>query len=176
MKSRNKQDVPPQVKGLLLLAGFIIGAITIRFFFLIMEIKTDSMEPALKRGDLVLISRLSSISKGNIAVFKSPAEEGLYLVSRAVASEYENIEIRNRIIYINNERFDHPVLTSEEKSSIFPMKFSHRDNMPPVRLGRGEFFMICDNSDKGFDSRTLGPVKNDSIAGRIVYIYEKQRD
>lgn len=173
MNSRNRQGTPHIIKVILMIAGFIIGAITIKFFFLFMEIKTDSMEPSLKRGDTVLISRLSDLNKGDLAVFKSPAEEGLYLVSRAAAEEHENIEIRDKVIYINNDRYIAPGEPIKNMTSIFPMKFSRRDNMPPVRLDRGEFFMISDNFDKGFDSRTFGPVKQENIIGRIVYIYRR---
>jgi signal peptidase I len=173
MKSRNKQDIPPHLKGIILLAGLIVGAIAIRFFFIVMEIKTDSMEPALKRGDLVLISRMADVKRGDIAVYKSPVEDGLLLISRAAGIEHESIEIRDKSVYINNEKFEPPWSTVKESSTIFPMKFSTRDNMPPLRLNRGEYFMLSDNFDKSFDSRTMGPVKKENITGRIIYIYEK---
>ena len=173
MKNRNKQDMPPHLKGIILLAGLITGAIAIRFFFMFMEIKTDSMEPALSRGDLVLISRMAAVQRGDIAVYKSPIDEGRLLVSRAAGIEHESIEIRDKSVYINNEKFDPAWDTIKDNSKIFPMKFSSRDNMPPIRLNRGEYFMLSDNFDKGFDSRTMGPVKKEKIIGPVIYIYGK---
>jgi len=173
MKNRNKQDMPPHLKGIILLAGLITGAIAIRFFFMFMEIKTDSMEPSLSRGDLVLISRMAAVKKGDIAVYKSPIDEGRLLVSRAAGVEHESIEIREKLLYINNNRFDPPWDTIKGSSTIFPMKFSTRDNMPPIRLDRGEYFMLSDNFESSFDSRTMGPVKKDKIIGPVIYIYGK---
>jgi len=173
MRNRNKQDMPPHLKAIILLAGLIVGAVAIRFFFMIMEIKTDSMEPALKRGDLILISRMSDVKRGDIAVYNSPIEEGLLLLSRAAGIEHESIEIRDKSLFINNEKFEMPWDTIKKSSEIFPMKFSSRDNMPPIRLNRGEYFMLSDNFDSSFDSRTTGPVKKEKIIGPVIYIYGK---
>ncbi len=59
--------------------------------------------------------------------------------------------------------------SSKEGETPFPMKFSFRDNMPPVKLERGEYFMLSDNFNSSFDSRSFGPVKNENITGRVIY-------
>jgi hypothetical protein len=49
------------------------------------------------------------------------------------------------------------------------MGFSFRDNMPPVKLNRNEYFIMGDNFDNSFDSRVFGPISGKLIEGKIIY-------
>ena len=158
-------------KIVMLSAGLLLGLILARVFFFIMTVKTDSMNPALQSGNRLLVSRLASCGKGDIVAMESPVEEGKLLLARIVASEYETVEIRNRIVYINDRVADFPWKTIKNDYSILPMKFTYRDNMPPVKLGRNEFFVMGDNYDKSYDSRTFGAIPGRLIEGKIIYIH-----
>jgi signal peptidase I len=151
-------------------AGLIAGFITVKIFFLLMTINSDSMNPTLKPGDKILISRTAGLKKGDIAAIDSPTEEGRILISRILASEYETVEIRNKVVYINDKKTDIVSETTRDENIIYPMKFCHRDNMPPVRIERNEFFVLGDNFDGGFDSRSFGRISKDAILGKIIYI------
>jgi signal peptidase I len=167
MKKKNKEDMPLLFKGILTFTGLIAGAIIMHFVLMIMPVNTSAMEPALNKGDHILINRLSGPVKGSIAVYTSPSEKGRLLISRVIGTEYDTIELRDRIVYINNEPLMIP--SSKETEGVFPMKFSFRDNMPPVKLGRGEYFMLSDNFNSAFDSRSFGPVKEENITGSVIY-------
>lgn len=150
-------------------AGLIAGFIFIKIFFLLMNVKTDSMNPALKTGDMIVINKLSKIKKGDIIAFKSPAEDGKILLSRIIAAEYDTIEIRNKSVFINDKSMETDYKTLRDDSNVFPMKFCFRDNMPPLKLGRNEFFVLGDNFDKSFDSRNFGKISGNVITGKVVY-------
>lgn len=167
MYSKNKDDTPMLLKAVFTLAGIIAGSVIMHFVLMIMPVKTSAMEPVLIKKDYVLISRFSRTGKGDIAVYKSPIEEGRMLISRIAGAEYDTVELRDRVVYINNDPLIMP--SSNSITSIFPMKFSFRDNMPPVKLKRGEFFMMNDNFNSSFDSRNFGPVNIDKIAGKVIY-------
>jgi len=51
------------------------------------------------------------------------------------------------------------------------MNFTFRDNMPAVKLSRNQYFVLNDDLDSGFDSRTLGVIPGSLIIGRIIYKY-----
>ena len=51
------------------------------------------------------------------------------------------------------------------------MNFTFRDNMPAVKLSRNQYFVLNDDLDRGFDSRTLGVIPGSLIIGRVVYKY-----
>ena len=169
MKKNSNNDQPLLLKIVMLAAGLLIGFICVKFFILIMDINTDSMNPALKTGDKIIINKRSSIRKGDIIAFDSPAEEGRILVSRVIASEYETVEIRNKVVFVNDKKIDPVSDSTRDERVIYPMKFCYRDNMPPLRLERNEFFVLGDNFDRSYDSRSFGRISKGTIIGRVIY-------
>ncbi len=169
MRNTNSATQPVLLKLILTAAGFILGFIIIGIFISIMPVRGSSMNPSLNQGDRVLISTMSGIRRGDRVAVESPVEEGKMLILRVIAAEDETIEIRNKIIFINGKRFDQPWKIMLDRSSIFPMKFCYRDNMPPVKLSRKEYFLMGDNFDSSFDSRNFGKVNENRIAGKIIY-------
>ncbi len=169
MKKNNNVDHPVLYKIVMLTAGLLIGFICIKSVFLMMDVKTGSMNPTLKSGDKIIINKISGIKKGDIIAFDSPAEEGRILISRVIASEYETVEIRNKIVFVNDKKTE--IISDETRNEkiIYPMKFCYRDNMPPVKLERNEFFLLGDNYDSSFDSRSFGKIPENIIIGKIVY-------
>ncbi len=156
-------------KIVMLSAGLLLGLIISRLFFFIMKVDTESMAPNLKTGDRILVSRFASAGKGDIVAVESPADEGRLVLSRIIASEFETVEIRNRVVFINDTAANFKWNTLKEGNSIYPMKFTYRDNMPPVKLGKDEYFLLGDNFDSSYDSRTIGAVPEKLIEGRIIY-------
>ena len=162
-------DLTMLSKIIILAAGFIIGFICIRIFFLLMVIKTDSMNPTFKPGDKIVISKMSRPQKGDIAAIESPTERDNILVLRIIASEHETVEIRNKEVFVNDKRVDITADSTRDKKIIYPMKFCYRDNMPPMQLDRNEYFVLGDNFDKSYDSRTFGKIQKNIIIGKVIY-------
>lgn len=167
MKKKNYADHPLLFKIIMLAGGLTAGFICIKILFLLMTVHTDSMNPSLKAGDKIIISRISRVKKGDIVAFHSPAENSKILLSRIIASEYETVEIRNKVVYINDKSIENK--TSGDDNIVFPMKFCFRDNMPPVKLVRNEFFVLGDNFNRSFDSRNFGRITINNIIGKIIY-------
>ena len=169
MKKNSNSDHPVFFKIVMFAAGLLIGFICIKILFLRMNINTDSMLPTLRTGDRILINKVTGIRNGDIIVFHSPAENGRLLVSRLIASEYETVEIRNKVVFVNDKKFDITSDTTRDEKIIYPMKFCYRDNMPPVKMQRNEYFVLGDNFDRSFDSRSFGKISSDAIVGKVVY-------
>ena len=58
---------------------------------------------------------------------------------------------------------------SSSDSRIFPEDFNHRDNMPLIKINKGEIFVVGDNYDYSFDSRDFGAISEELIIGRMIY-------
>ncbi|MGI5172237.1 signal peptidase I [Treponema sp. OMZ 840] len=43
--------------------------------------------------------------------------------------------------------------------------------MPPITLGKDEYFVLCDNRISAFDSRLFGPVRASEISGKALFQY-----
>lgn len=166
---KNRTDHPLLFKAVMLAAGLIAGFLAARIFFTVMTANTASMEPFIKKGEHVILSNVSSAGRGDVVAIENPADHGKLLLLRIVAAEDDTIEIRNRIIYINDKRFEPAWPVNRSSGAELPMKFCYRDNMPPVRLARNEIFLLGDNYDESYDSRTFGKTTAGAIVGRVIF-------
>ena len=171
MPFREKKRFSVIIKILYLAGGIAIGFIICRMFVVTFSMPDNSMEPNLRPGDTVVFLKHATPRPGDIVLMDSPVEPGRVLVKRVVSAEGDTVEIKNKVFYINNKQFNFKWKHRSADRRIFPMSFTYRDNMPVVKLGRKEFFVLSDNLDQGYDSRTLGLISRDLIIGKMIYHY-----
>jgi signal peptidase I len=166
----DKNRLTKYAKILIIFAGVIIGFIISRVFFIIpFSAQDNSMNPNIMKGDYVLILKITSPKEGDVVLLKSPVEPGRVILKRMIAIGEKNIEIKNKKIFINNIEIipNWNLLLNDNR--IFPEDFNHRDNLPQIKIKKGEIFVIGDNFDYSFDSRTFGAVDEQLIKGRMIY-------
>ena len=99
------------------------GLFIITFILQAFEIPSSSMENTLLIGDHVFVNRIifAPVTKwvgpllkyrnphhGDIIVFLSPAEPGLYVVKRVIGTPGDRIHLQNGVVYRNGEKLDEP--------------------------------------------------------------------
>jgi signal peptidase I len=159
------------IKILSATGGIIAGFIICRIFFIPFHMPDASMEPNVRTGDMLFILKHTTPKQGDIVLIESPVEAGRVLIKRVIAAEGDTIEIKNKTFHINNSAFDFRWKTKSTDKRIFPMNFTFRDNMPAVKIGRNQYFVLNDDLDRGFDSRTLGIIPDSLIIGKVIYKY-----
>jgi len=157
------------LKIIMTFSGLVIGIMISRIFIIPFTVSDISMLPNFKIGDNVFIMRYLLPDVGDIVLIKSPVEPDKVLLKRVIAKDGDTIEIRNKIIYINQERLIIGWKTLSKDERIFPMYFSYRDNFPIVKIKRGQYFIIGDNQDYSFDSKNFGVVDEDMLIGRLLF-------
>jgi signal peptidase I len=92
----------------------VVGLVLYIFVFDVWTIPSDdpmesaSIEPTLSAGDVVLISRHTSIARGNLLRCADPQAPGRFVVARAIAPEGETLEIRNEVVTLDGKRMPSP--------------------------------------------------------------------
>jgi signal peptidase I len=168
---KNKmQGLTKYAKILIIAAGIILGFIISRLFFILpFNAQDDSMNPIIKKGDYILILKIGSPKEGDIILVKSKVEPGRVILKRLIAKGEKNIEIKDKKIFINDTEFLPKWKLLSSDSRVFPERFSRRDNMPQIKIKQGEIFVIGDNFDYSFDSRTFGAIDERLVIGRMIY-------
>ena len=114
-----------------------------------------------------IIYRFRSPSRGDIAVFHSPAkaktvcDHGGIFVKRIIGLPGETVRERNDRIYINGRLLSEPYLKVTPRDSI--------NNTWKVPQGR--YFLLGDNRTYSCDSRYWGSVTRSALIGPVVATY-----
>jgi len=211
-KKENMQAEKPRettVEFLASLAAVLVtGLFIITFIVQAFEIPSSSMENTLLIGDHVFVNReqfaprtrwlgpilpYRQIRHGDIVVFLSPAEPGLYVVKRIIGIPGDRIHLRDGVVYRNGEKLDEPYVihqTGEGESnpyrdnfpSVAPSEFSNVTPEWEMALPQhvegddlvvppNSYFGMGDNRDVSLDSRYWGFIPEENVIGRPMFIY-----
>ncbi len=175
----------------------IILTMIIRTFVIqAFRIPTGSMEETLLVGDFLFVNkflygasvpftdwRLPAIRKpraGDIIVFKFPEDQKRDFIKRVVAAAGDTLQIIDKVVHINGVaqeqgfvKFTNPhILPSGHRDpNVKPSGAGNRDNFGPYVIPEHHFFMMGDNRDNSDDSRFWGPLHEDLIKGKALFIY-----
>lgn len=132
-------------------------------------ISSRSMAPALMVGDRVVANiysyRKAPPHRGDVIVFRGP-QSNVY-VKRVVAIGGDSIAGTSEGIMLNgallNESYVFRGNQQEQDPSI--------DIFGPLRVPAGTVFVIGDNRENSYDSRSFGGVPVRSVLGRAEFVY-----
>ena len=129
----------------------------------------DSMKPALKNGNVVLVNRLvynaRKPKRGDIIAFRPNGNENAhYSIKRVVALPGESIQIKEGSVYIDGAEMTEHIYAKEIVDAGIVDE--------PMKLGEDEYFVIGDNHEGSDDSRMadVGNVNRKDIFGKAWFV------
>ncbi len=156
---------------LALLLALFIRTFVVQAF----KIPSGSMIPTLLVGDQILVDKLvykfRKPERGDIMVFKYPEDETRDFIKRLIGLPGDKLEIRNRVVYINDKPLDEAAYAYHESSRQNEFYLDIRDNFGPALIPEKKYFMMGDNRENSQDSRFWGFLDEDKIVGRAFIIY-----
>ena len=125
------------------------------------EVASESMEPTLHPGSVVLVDkigpRLRGIHRDDVVVFASP-QDGRESVKRVVAVAGQHVAIRDADLYVDDVKVVEPQV---DHSRIDGLWFG------PVTVPERAVFVLGDARAGSVDSRVYGSVPLGAIHGRV---------
>ena len=118
-----------------------------------------SMEPTIKDGSKVLVFKKREINRGDIIVYR---EEDSDTIKRVIGLPGDKIEItEDGIVKVNGE-----VL----KETYIEGKTPPEEQVYPITVPKGEYFVMGDNRNDSFDSRfiSVSGIKEEEIIGKVI--------
>jgi signal peptidase I len=156
--------------------ALIIRTLVIQAF----KIPSGSMEDTLAIGDHILVNKfvygmklpfvdkkvfkIRDPRRGDVIVFEYPEDAGKDFIKRVIGTPGDTVEVKDKRVYVNGLPYENPHEIHKEKE-LFPREQNPRDNMGPVTVPAGAYFMMGDNRDRSYDSRFWGFVKSDKVKG-----------
>ena len=136
------------------------------------EVPTGSMEPTIHKGSRMIGFRLSYLfsepERGDIIIFKYPENEKETYVKRVIGCPGEYVEIRNGVVYINDEPLE------EDYVYYIGGVADPAGDFPKTLVPEGSYFVLGDSRNNSKDSRywtTTHFVTEDKILGKAIFSY-----
>jgi len=111
----------------------------------------------IRRGDVVVFDRVTM--NGNTVAHDD-------LIKRVVALSGEAIEIKNCDVYINDTKLAEDYLPENDVSNPDPSARCRVVSMRRITVPEGHVFVMGDNRDESFDSRSFGSIPESLVIGR----------
>jgi signal peptidase I len=149
---------------------------------------SDSMENALYTGDRLIATKNmdpEKIKNGDIIVFEFQGDprqgyqgKGNSYIDRVIATGGQTVQIIDKQVYVDGERFYEPFTVKIGAGSALPhypdpYQFGpgNRDNMPEITVPEGKLFVMGDNRKNASDSRYWGFVNFEDVISKARFIY-----
>lgn len=113
-------------------------------------IASASMEPTLRVGTLMILDKWTLSGRrprrGEIISFRSPIEAE-DLVKRVIAIPGDTVEIRAKKVFVNDRPLTEPYAVHDR-----PNERLEGDDLGPLAVPAGDYFVLGDNRDESKDS------------------------
>lgn len=204
--------------GMALLIVFMIRSSIIEAF----KIPSGSMIPTLLIGDHIFVNKFAygfkipfsdlvtdhpiyvvkrdPPKRGDIIVFMYPKDESFYYIKRVVGVPGDTVEVRNKILYINQKMVPRDLISGPPADSLFKImddpKYTsanldlykeHLDQADhvimldktnfmgethgPISVPPESLFVMGDNRDFSNDSRFWGFVPYRNVKGKAIFVW-----
>jgi len=129
------------------------------------KVSSSSMNETLDLGDRFMVDRWyyrhTSPVPGDLVVIKTTA----LVVKRVIAVGGDTVESRDGIVSVNHKELDEPYVQHTGGAGPEMQTFG------PITVPSGKLFLMGDNRDVSYDSRSLGALDTGVVVAKPLYIY-----
>jgi signal peptidase I len=138
-----------------------------------LEFQSSSMEPTLLQHEYFIADANyywhRPVKRDDIVLIQT---EDHPTVKRVIAEGGDTIEGKDQAVLLNGHALDEPFIEHSLGKDVDPQL----DTFGPITVAAGKFFVMGDNRDISYDSRTtkFGLVDERAIVGRPLYVYRSR--
>lgn len=127
------------------------------------RVKGDSMLPNFYDGELLLTEKVTykiyKPERGDVVVFRAPTGRKVDFIKRVIGLPNEKVRVEEGRVFINDELLSESYETQQTGGNV------------SVVLGQNQYFVLGDNRGSSSDSRSFGPIEQNTIRGRAWVVY-----
>ncbi|MFC1655467.1 signal peptidase I [Patescibacteria group bacterium] len=138
-------------------------------------ISGESMEPMLSHDDVIMIENYAYVDESperyDVIVFEGTDEPGKHFVKRIIGLPGETITMKEDVVYIEEDgeliELDEPYIW-RNKNEVYSLR---KIDGTSYQVPGGKYFVLGDNRDSSYDSRTWKDpfIPKENIEGKYSY-------
>ncbi len=155
------------------IVAIVILIFVFTFVIAIQNVSGNSMDPTVKEGQLVIVSkisyRISSVKRNDIVALKN---NGKSYIKRVIGLPGEKIEYMNGLLLVNDTPFKENYLNENVVTTNFLFSdICDIEKCPDGVIPEGKYLVMGDNRPESLDSRTpsFGLVDKSDIKGKVIF-------
>jgi signal peptidase I len=153
----------------------VVLAVMVMIYLFIMspqEVNGQSMEPTFENAEYILTNKieykLTNPQRGDIVIFKSPADKEVDYIKRVIGLPGDDIRITDNSYYVNGVKLDE---TGYLASDVYVFGGSFLSENQDYIVPAGEYWVSGDNRPHSSDSREFGPIAKTDFVGKVIFRY-----
>jgi signal peptidase I len=147
----------------------VAGAVVVlvrAFIFQPFLVSGASMEPNIAERNYLIIDevtyRFQDPMRGDVVVFRYPGDPKTFYIKRIIGLPGDEVTVRNGRVAVNGALLDESAYLGNARTF----------GDTAVSLKRDEYFVLGDNRENSYDSRSWGPLGRRQIIGKaLVRLY-----
>ncbi|PYX95365.1 MAG: signal peptidase I [Acidobacteria bacterium] len=149
-----------------LLLALAFSALFIVFLYQPVRVEGTSMLPGLQDQERIFINKfvykLEPIERGDIVVFHYPFDPSKSYIKRVIGLSGDRVRIVEGQVYVNSRPL---------KEAYVPGEYFDYRSLPEMSVPPNSYFVLGDHRSLSNDSRDFGPVAENYIYGKAVFVY-----
>ena len=145
-----------------LASAAVYATLIVTFGFQVARVEGQSMAPTLADQDRLIVNKLAyrigEPRRGDIVMLYYPVNPDKSFVKRVIAEENETVRIVDGRVYVN----DVPL-----RDDFVPPEYRSHDDLGPLMVREGYYFVMGDHRNNSSDSRHWGEVPKKYIIGKV---------
>ena len=130
--------------------------------FQLLTYTSTDMEPTIGQNETIVITkRFGNLKRGDIVIFKYPADQSQRFIKRVVGLPGEVVAIREGRVFVDQKPL--------QEKYLDPKFSSVQRTIPEYRISPGTYYVLGDNRDASNDSRYWGSLPEELIYGRVIF-------
>ncbi len=149
-----------------LVVSVAISGFIILFLYQPVKVEGTSMLPGLEDQERIFINKFvykfEPIERGDVVVFRYPRDPSKSYIKRVIGMPGDTIRIDRGRVYVNGRRLS---------ESYVPYEFVDKTSYPDIAVPPHSYYVLGDHRSMSNDSREFGPVDEEYIYGKAVFVY-----
>jgi len=145
-----------------LASAAVYATLIVTFVAQVARVEGVSMAPTLADHDRLVVNKLVYLlgapQRGDVVMLYYPENPDLTFVKRVIGEPGDTIRIVDGHVFVNDVALHDDFVLPE---------FRSHDDLGPVLVPRGYYFVMGDHRNNSSDSREWGPVPTKYILGRV---------